>query len=67
LPNHLSDANNKLNRTLAYDSVEERIVVLSLSELVNASSKPCVYKVLMDVVVYHREDGEANVSILPYT
>jgi len=53
-----------LNRTLAYDSVEERIVVLSLSELVNASSKPCVYKVLMDVVVYHREDGEANVSIL---
>lgn len=53
-----------LNRTLIRSSVKERIVVLSLKELIKAPLKPCVHKVLMDVAVYHREDDATNTSIL---
>ena len=53
-----------LNKTLTRGSVKERIIVLSLKELIKVPLKPCVHKVLMDVAIYHKEDGLAKTSIL---
>jgi len=53
-----------MNKTVNRNGVKEKITVLDLKGLIKTPLKPCVYRVLMDVAVYHREDGIAKTSIL---